>query len=254
VPQPSLVRFSQLLHKLLTGLTYSGLPSQLASNTVQVRGAIGGEIIHLGPTYDEFISDPRAGRAWKLSFENGYHDNPESLHLLRENNEAYSVLLHEMEEDKINKICAIHPGMYSRAIDTVNSWQDKEYHWEHQELDSLKALVEDDETCIEDIGIGPPQPQLFLATNCFIGLVPKEAQCGDLLCQFWETNVVALLRKDQEDEGDESNVYRVIGRVDLSTAYLESLVPQYHEWHKPPRGTRTMILQMDLRTLSLLTC
>jgi hypothetical protein len=52
---------------------------------------------------------------------------------------------------------------------------------------------------------------MFLGENFLIGMAPSNAQRGDIIVQFWKTDVVALLRKDFEKE-----VYRVIGKLYLS--------------------------------------
>jgi hypothetical protein len=71
---------------------------------------------------------------------------------------------------------------------------------------------------------------------------------GDLICQFWETHVVAILRK--EPEGD---TYRVVGRADLSTGHLERANPVYQKWVNPTAEAKTVLIGMDIRTLSMLT-
>ena len=42
----------------------------------------------------------------------------------------------------------------------------------------------------------PHEPRLFLGDNGIIGLAPHEAELGDIICQFWGTDVTALLREE----------------------------------------------------------
>lgn len=42
----------------------------------------------------------------------------------------------------------------------------------------------------------PHEPRLFLGDNGIIGLASPEAELGDIICQFWGTDVTALLREE----------------------------------------------------------
>jgi hypothetical protein len=91
-------------------------------------------------------------------------------------------------------------------------------------------------------------PRLFLGSNLLLGLAPPEAKEGDVICHFWETDVVALLRKEIE-----SGVYRIVGRVHLSTGYLRNLEPVYRDWIEPVKRADTIRIEMDVRALYKLT-
>jgi hypothetical protein len=91
-------------------------------------------------------------------------------------------------------------------------------------------------------------PRLFLGSNLLLGLAPPEAKEGDVICHFWETDVVALLRKEIE-----SGIYRIVGRVHLSTGYLRNLEPVYRDWVEPVKQADTIRIEMDVRTLYKLT-
>ena len=91
-------------------------------------------------------------------------------------------------------------------------------------------------------------PRLFLGSNLLLGLAPPEAKEGDVICHFWKTDVVALLRKEIE-----SGVYRIVGRIHLSTGYLRNLEPVYRDWVKPVKLADTIRIEMDVRTLYKLT-
>jgi hypothetical protein len=94
---------------------------------------------------------------------------------------------------------------------------------------------------------------MYLGSRLFngvapFGLIPPGGKEGDLICQFWKTNVTALLLKEEGSE-----IYRVIGRLNLSTGSLRSLEPVYREWNEPFNDAETMIVQMDIKALSILT-
>jgi hypothetical protein len=79
-------------------------------------------------------------------------------------------------------------------------------------------------------------------------MAPPEAREGDFICQFWKTNVVALVRKEEMSEE-----YRIVGRVDLVTGHLEDAKPVYQNWVAPRLQADILGIHMDIRTLSMLT-
>jgi hypothetical protein len=42
----------------------------------------------------------------------------------------------------------------------------------------------------------PCEPRLFLSDKGIIGLAPPETELGDIICQFWATDVTAVLREE----------------------------------------------------------
>jgi hypothetical protein len=94
----------------------------------------------------------------------------------------------------------------------------------------------------------PSRPRMFLGSNLLLRSAPAEAQEGDLIFLFWNNGEVALLRIE-----DRSQVYRVIGKLYLSTGYLENLKPVYRNFIKPEERSATMLIEMDIKTLSILT-
>jgi hypothetical protein len=93
-------------------------------------------------------------------------------------------------------------------------------------------------------------PRLFLGSNYLLGSAPSNTKKGDVICQFWNTEVTALLRRC---EGPSSS-YQVVGKVYLSTGYMEGLQAVFGERIEPKNRAKTMLIEMDLRTLSRLTC
>jgi hypothetical protein len=93
-------------------------------------------------------------------------------------------------------------------------------------------------------------PRLFLGNNFLLGSAPSNAKKGDVICQFWNTEVTALLRRRE----DSSSSYQIVGKVHLSTGYMEGLQPVLGERIEPKDRAKTVLIEMDLRTLSRLTC
>ncbi|CZR60698.1 uncharacterized protein PAC_10594 [Phialocephala subalpina] len=95
----------------------------------------------------------------------------------------------------------------------------------------------------------PSSPCLFLGSNFLLGSVPANAKKGDIICQFWQTEVTALLRRVGNPPS-----FQIVGRVHLSTGYMNGLQPILRDRLEPKDGTKIMRIEMDLRTLSRLTC
>jgi hypothetical protein len=91
-------------------------------------------------------------------------------------------------------------------------------------------------------------PRLFLGTNKLVGSVPANAKKGDIICQFWNTDVTALLRRRAG-----ASYFEVVGKVYLSTGYMDGLQAKFRERMAPKDGTKAVLIEMDLRALSRLT-
>jgi hypothetical protein len=274
------VRFSQLVQKLLGGVTYDTAKLMNASSSqavlthtsqiVQTRAAIIGEILDIGPTYQEMISSSSANKRWRLSFEKWY-SLPSHIQTLREANESYSLVLLDMTDQELAKIHSIHPcDLYTKGIIAKSTWNSDESTWDHQEPDNQIGRDTDDipsNAVLPDLTLAkePEGPHTFLGNNCLMGLAPFRTAPGDKICQFWNSDVVVLLRKEKD-----SSLYRVIARLHLSRCYLKDLNPMYGEADESDTddiftnrsvsdtdelatALQTMIIQMDIRALSVLT-
>jgi hypothetical protein len=211
--------------------------------------------MEIGPTYQEMISSSSANKRWRLSFQKWY-SLPSHIQTLREASEAYSLVLLDMEDWEVAKICSTRLSyMYTKGYVAKSTWDGDERTWDHLEPDDQivpqnadfilsSPLLADSNLVNEQQG-----PRMFLGSDCMMGLAPFDAAPGDKICQFWKSNVAALLRKEKD-----TSIYRLIGRVDLSMGYLDDLKPKYREPDELPQGTEAMIIQMDIKTLSVLTC
>jgi hypothetical protein len=106
-----------------------------------------------------------------------------------------------------------------------------------------------DKPTLANPSVYPGKPRMFLGGDLLMGLAPAEAQIGDLICTFWNTDVATLLRREKS-----SGIYRVVGKADLSTGYLVNLQSEYRKWVTPKKGAKTLLIEMDIHTLALLTC
>jgi hypothetical protein len=249
------VRFSHFLQWLLGGGVWLGdqsLPTGAEpTGIVRVMGAITGTIKHIGPAFNEIIGSSSANKRWKLSFQS-YNYLSQDIRRLREMNEAYIELL-RTRPLLTNDIRWINPRkLWSRGSKMKRRWDSNEESWKipSPELDAVaNELISPDDKFSSVAPLGDQQPRMFLGENFLIGMAPYNAKRGDIIVQFWKTDVVALLRKDFEKE-----VYRVIGKLHLSTGYLENLKPVYKEWNDPVEGAEMMVIDMEIETLCVLTC
>jgi hypothetical protein len=212
--------------------------------------AVGGTILHLGPTYEEMYSSSALYKDWRLSFDAYYSSPPERLQL-RETNEAYDAFLLKHSEWISHGVFGIDPQeMYSRATFMEYLWEHDEAEWSPREISGVtRRRCSSDIPTISHRPRKSSRPRMFLGSNLLLGSAPAEAQEGDLICLFWNFGIVALLRKEDGRHGS----HRVIGKLYLSTGYLENLKPVYRNFIEARPGSDTMLIEMDIKTLSILT-
>jgi len=227
-------------------------PEIVTEDIFPAVGAVGGKILHLGPTCDEMYSSSALYKDWKLSFD-AYYASPSERLKLREINEAYDAFLLKHSEWISHAVFGIDPQeMYSRGNLIEGMWEPVEENWSTREIAGVSRRRSSSD--ILDISYHPrksSRPRMFLGSNLLLGSAPAEAQEGDLICLFWNIGIVALLRKEDDWHGCWN--YRVIGKLYLSTGYPENLKPVYRNFIKPKEGSPTMLIEMDIKTLSILT-
>lgn len=93
--------------------------------------------------------------------------------------------------------------------------------------------------------------KLFFEINGMIGLAPEEAQEGDLICQFRNSDIIVIVRRDAVS-------YKIIGRAVEFLA--EGGRPKPFRWRgeDPDHNgfdvpSRPIDFWMDIQTLQLLT-
>jgi hypothetical protein len=239
-----LFRFSHLVQSLL-GFPFC--PEIVTKDVFFAVAAVGGTILHVGSTYEEIYSSSVIYRDWRVSFDT-YYSSPSARLQLREINEAYDAFLLKHSEWISHGVFGIDPqGMYTRATLMEDLWEDVEENWPTREIAGITRRRSLDIPAISRRPRKSSRPRMFLGSNLLLGSAPAEAQADNLICLFWNIGAVTLLRKE-----DRSQVYRVIGKLYLSTGYLENLKPVYRNFIKPEEGSATTLIEMDIKTLSIL--
>lgn len=121
-----IVRFSQLIQRLLGSPIIPSIVNAEPTEVFQAIGAIAGEVVLIGPTYEEMISLHAANKRWKLIIEQT-HRFEKQKQMLREANEAYNLALVNMSIAEFDRICGLQPrDMYSRAVMAPRKWNSNE--------------------------------------------------------------------------------------------------------------------------------
>jgi hypothetical protein len=224
----TIVHFSQLVQQLLGGHDHmlkdlAGKPNPLSPiksvkhGPFKVASVYSGKISILGPTYEEILGVPNATRRWKVALSKTWTD----IEKLRKKNEGFMRLLIELSASDLEKACPIEPQY---------SWKrEKSMREAPGERDASnkkrEALTRSEWELIPMYKLGPNplynmpesgaasetpvpfQSRLFATDNGLIGLVPHNTQKGDLIFQFWNSDVVAVVSLDGEHH------MRIIGRA-----------------------------------------
>lgn len=261
----SIVHFSQLVQRLLGGpkamledlsRTRPGQPIPLTApqsikereNILKVNGVFTGSVSTVGPSYEDIIGIPDATRSWKVVLSKCQAD----LEKLRKKNEGFMRVLLELDNADLVKIRSIDPEFawrWSKEMREILKEKDSMSRSEWELIPVFKFGPE-----AQDVKDGTSQqPHLFTTSDGTIGLMPHTAREGDLLFQFWDSDVVAVVRLDG------SYHMRVIGRAVIAN-------DEYTEGRKfsRPMGVDThpqtglhfekgVDLYIDVRTLWLMT-
>ncbi|PMD66608.1 uncharacterized protein K444DRAFT_606922, partial [Hyaloscypha bicolor E] len=253
--QTRLIQHSRFIGKLVGGDNWATLASGGNSKyEIQVRGAHCGEILHIGPTYEDMVSSAAANKNWTASFDTHYQ-NPGSSERIRIANQKYvSVMIKDMDQERLARVQAFRlQPCYARIFrEWPSLFTSNKDNWTYRERRSSGCT-----TPCSNISKPLPKPKMFLGSDLVLGLAPGEAQVGDVICRFVNTDITALLRK----EGYFGS-YRLIGRIEVNhIPLLENLgpvgymdIPNVNAWLNYgglPNGTH-FILKLDLETLVLL--
>jgi hypothetical protein len=284
-----LVAFSRVLQQLFEGRIEAEFKNSdvelsasiLDKHPLTARGLIEGAVIHLGPSYDDVVSSFRETKKWKASFDQYYHTS-EDLSFLRLLDEVYTSALLEMDERVLAKI------RRTRSFDTesgdnsatVSSYKwialdfAPELEWEYNEcLQSFEMFkpwelkrvrIENSilysvppinsDTPRRSLGNTPRRslgstPRRFLGSNRTMGLVPREAQEGDLICRFWGCDVAAVLRWVGY-----KNLFHIVGRAHVATGWQEAESQSFTiNIRDELEGGGVMDISLDIKTLQELT-
>jgi hypothetical protein len=252
----TIIHFSQLVQRLLGGpkamlkdlsTTRPGQPIPLlapdpieeGSGIVKVTGVFGGIISAVGPSYDDFVGNPVATRSWKVTISKCQVAKGK----LRQKNECFEGTLLKLDKPDLDTIHPIDPHFSWRKLREKDNMNTSEL------IPIFKFGPESEET----ENCRSQQPYLFATRHGAIGLMPHNAREGDLLFQFWNSDVVAVVRSDG------SHHMRVIGRAVIANDEYQSsskfLAPMGLDTH-PETGLNFdegVDLYIDIRTMQLLT-
>jgi hypothetical protein len=277
----TIVHFSQLVQKLLGGHEHmlkdlAGRPNPLSPiqsvkhDPFKVTSVYSGKISILGPTYEEILGVPEASRRWKVALSK----TRTHIEKLWKKNEGFMRLLIELNASDLEKVCPIEP-QYSwkreksmrEALgerDATNKKREAltRSEWELIPMYKLgpNPLYNMPESrAASEPPVVPFQSRLFATDDGLIGLVPHNAQKGDLIFQFLDSDVVAVVSLDGEHH------MRIIGRAVIANdEYISGskfCVPR--DLHKNPNNSNIervaldfengVDVYMDIRTLQLMT-
>lgn len=134
---------------------------------IPLRGVIVGQVKHLGPSTIRISASHDATMRWTASLSD--YLTHADLKKARGLNEKLLKILNDPKDFRTRNIISLQPRPNSLAGDP-------------QRPSNSTAPSQE-------------SPHLFLGTNGILGLVPFNAHEGDLICQFWNTNACAVLRK-----------------------------------------------------------
>jgi hypothetical protein len=192
--------------------------------TVKARALIEGRILYLGPQHSDVVSSAQASKIWKSSFRK-YYNNSQNLARLREQDEAYTAVLLDMDETDLARVSKdpspdrqIFISNHAWLSDEVPYRSDYRKWWRQRELNhdqyTNRLRFEDEfkpESALERIA----EPRRFLGSNTCMGLVHPWAEVGDFICRFWGCDVAAVLRPDSD------NYFIMVGRADMATSWTK---------------------------------
>ena len=216
----------------------------------KVTGIFSGTIAIVGPSYSDIIGNPDSSKSWKSMLSNCKTNLPE----LRRTNEGFMRTLLEVNSRDLVKICSIEtefwwkgdpdpPAGASRV--STQAYLDAFDKSPRFKLRRGKPhATSSAPLCVEKQIV---DPRLYLTRLGVMGLMPLESRTGDLIFQFWNSDTVAIVRREEQ-------YMRFVGRgVVANNVYTERSkfqTPLYDNFEFDANGRD---LFMDIKTLQLLT-
>lgn len=152
-----------------------------------LRGAIVSRVEHLGPSIFNLATSHEAEKRWKVELGRYFRNsNAADLSTVRGLNEKLLSML-----GKTTQFC-------NRNIVLFNSHQ------------AMTALAPPNPATHDGKAPHAP-PVLFIGSNQTLGVTPADVREGDLICQFWNSNACAVLRKS--GSSDLHLQFEIIGRA-----------------------------------------
>jgi hypothetical protein len=171
-----------------------------------VRGMIVEEIQHVGPPYTAVMVTGSEVNDWSLVAANSAMDDAD-LAAQKEVLSKMTSLVHILRPSTAHSVARLLCPTQAFLFSKINVYTETAADTQEQNI-----------------------PRIFFGANSSVGLVPSEAQAGDLICRFWNSNTFAVVRREQQRQGlvsllhnflrgEESRKnFRLIGRAIMAKA------------------------------------
>jgi hypothetical protein len=163
---------------------------------VQAKGFVAGTVLHIGPSYDDFVGSHRAHESWKGSL-GAHYQSANGIKKLRQMEEDYAAKIIEYTEHDLARICHIS----SKAV-----------AWTALLPDPPLKPVELPDGKEQHQQTGSAGPVRFLGSDFCIGLAPSGVKVGDKVIRFWNCDATIIVRQSSWTK----LVYDLIGRADVA--------------------------------------
>jgi hypothetical protein len=162
-------------------------------------------------------------------------------------NEEYTAKILEYRQEDLNRIRCIR----DRHVLAQHIIQEKGSNTAEYNSDQAKEYADLDVA----VGISDQLPRICLGTTFLMGLVPPEAEAGDVIVRFWNCNAAIVMRRIAA----QSRSFVLVGRADV--AQTISNPPNASLWapNPPLRSEKSRTLagavsvRLSLRTLQKIT-
>lgn len=206
----SLVHFSQLILKILedvkdppeylwTGPMNPGRCDlcfghvEDGSRLFKISTMYIGNVSILGPSYDDLTGNPSLRRAWNLALKECDIDAT----LLREENDIFISTILSLDAPELHKAAA-----------NIRSFAWRYFH-DATGASCISRICHPRSTSLE-AGVSERSLRLFATSEGTIGLIPSHVKNGDMLCRPWKSDVVAVVRAEDNDS------WRIVGKALLA--------------------------------------
>jgi hypothetical protein len=212
------------------------------SNNLLARGLVFATVLYVGPSIRDIAKDPRANQEWERSFRHHYSQGND-LKKICELREAYTrLLLQSLKKSGLadmQKFDRTLSGRGSLGTFCEETWFTRMP--KKIDYDQFPKAAGQSES---SPAASDRNSKLFLANNFTLGSAPWGTMAGDLLCRFWGTSIIVVLRPRQRLNYDKE--FDIIGRAHLAGP------PDWKE-QKEDKTCCVMNLRLDILTLQELT-
>lgn len=204
-----LVRFAGVVQKAFDGRVEDELRGGGDSKDpnrvmLKAKGYVAGTVVHLGPSYSDFVGSYREQQLWIGSWDMHYEAIAD-LEKLRQMEERYSAKVIDYSDTDVSRICGINSA----------------------EAVAWSILQEEPPSPPSPTLPGPPgtppphsDPVRFLGTDLCLGIAPPEVRQGDLIIRFWNCDAAIIVRRKPPTSEDASGeYYELVGRADVAEPY-----------------------------------